>query len=76
MLRVDSPEQSLDMIHTVFGNAGGPARDIVALNAGAAIYASGLADDLGAGVSLALESIASGAAEERLARLVELSNSF
>jgi len=76
VLRVDSPEQSLDMIHTVFANADGPARDIVALNAGAAIYASGLAEDLSAGVSLALESIASGAAEKRLARLVKLSNSF
>jgi anthranilate phosphoribosyltransferase len=53
-----------------------PARDIVALNAGAAIYASGLEGDLNAGVRLALESLSSGAARERLAGLVELSNSF
>lgn len=64
------------MIRTVLDNSEGPARDIVALNAGAAIYASGLANDLNAGVSLALESLSSGAARERLASLVALSNSF
>ncbi len=64
------------MIRTVLDNSEGPARDIVALNAGAAIYASGLASDLNAGVSLALESLSSGAARERLASLVALSNSF
>lgn len=75
-LSVSSPQESLATIRTVLDNAEGPARDIVALNAGAAIYASGLAGDLKAGVSLALESLSSGAARERLARLVELSNSF
>jgi anthranilate phosphoribosyltransferase len=75
-LTVSSPRESLTMIRTVLDNSEGPARDIVALNAGAAIYASGLASDLNAGVSLALESLSSGAARERLARLVELSNSF
>jgi anthranilate phosphoribosyltransferase len=75
-LTVSSPKQSLETIQVVFDNADGPARDIVALNAGAAIYASGLVDDLNAGVTAAMESLASGAARERLASLVELSNSF
>ncbi len=75
-LTVSSPQESLTTIRTVLDNSDGPARDIVALNAGAAIYASGLAGDLKAGVSLALESLSSGAARERLARLVEISNSF
>jgi anthranilate phosphoribosyltransferase len=75
-LTVSSPQESLATIRTVLDNSEGPARDIVALNAGAAIYASGLARDLKAGVSLALESLSSGAARERLARLVALSNSF
>lgn len=75
-LTVSSPQESLAMIRTVLDNSEGPARDIVALNAGAAIYASGLASDLNAGVSLALESLSSGAARERLASLVALSNSF
>ncbi|GMQ77017.1 MAG: anthranilate phosphoribosyltransferase [Gammaproteobacteria bacterium] len=75
-LTVSSPKQSLERIQMVFDNADGPARDIVALNAGAAIYASGLVDDLNAGVSAAMGSLASGAARERLASLVALSNSF
>lgn len=75
-LTVSSPQESLHRIRAVFDNSGGPARDIVALNAGAAIYASGLAEDLSAGVRAAFDSLSSGAARERLARLVELSNSF
>ncbi len=75
-LTVSSPQESLETIRVVLDNSEGPARDIVALNAGAAIYASGLEGDLNAGVTAALESLSSGAARERLARLVELSNSF
>ena len=75
-LSVSSPEESLAVVRSVFDNSAGPARDIVALNAGAAIYASGLAEDLQGGVAKALESLASGAARDRLSSLVELSNSF
>lgn len=75
-LTVSSPEESLEVVRSVFDNADGPARDIVALNAGAAIYASGLAGDLNSGVSKALASLSSGAARERLSALVALSNSF
>jgi len=75
-LTVTSPLESLETIRAVFDNSDGPARDIVALNAGAAIYASGLAGDLSSGVKAALQSLESGAARERLSKLVELSNSF
>ena len=75
-LTVSSPRESLETIQAVFDNHDGPARDIVALNAGAAIYASGLAADLTAGVEAAMTSLSSGAARERLAKLVALSNSF
>jgi anthranilate phosphoribosyltransferase len=75
-LTVSSAEESLETIQSVFDNNDGPARDIVALNAGAAIYASGLAADLTAGVEAAITSLSSGAARERLAKLVALSNSF
>jgi anthranilate phosphoribosyltransferase len=75
-LSVASPEESLEVIRAVFDDSDGPARDIVALNAGAAIYASGLTGDLKAGVAAAMESISSGAARQRLADLVELSSSF
>ncbi len=75
-LSVASPEESLAKVRAVLDDADGPARDIVALNAGAAIYASGLAADLKSGVAAAMESISSGAARRCLAELVELSNSF
>ena len=71
-----SPQESLDKLRAVFDDSEGPARDIVALNAGAAIYASGLSADLPAGVAAARRSISSGAARKCLADLVELSSSF
>ncbi len=72
-IAVDGAEQSLALIRQVFDNVPGPARDIVALNAGAAIYAAGLADTLAAGVERAQEVIASGAAAKKMNGLVELS---
>ena len=69
---VQNAEQSLAMIQAVFAGEPGPARDIVALNAGAAIYVAGLADSLEAGVRKALEVIASGAAQQKLDALVQL----
>ncbi len=72
-LAVASPAESLSIIEAVLNNQAGPARDIVALNAGAAIYVAGLAPDLGAGVKTALEAIASGAAGKKLRALVSLS---
>lgn len=72
-LAVKSAQQSLSIIESVFNNQEGPARDIVALNAGAAIYAADLTDSLAAGVRRALECIASGAARAKLQALVGLS---
>ena len=57
-------------------NQPGAARDIVMLNAGAAIYVAGLADSLQDGVRKADEAIASGEARNRLDRLVVLTQSF
>ncbi len=72
-LAVESAKQSLAIIESVLNNQAGPARDIVALNSGAAIYAADLTDSLAAGVRRALECIASGAAREKLQALVGLS---
>ena len=72
-IAVDGAEASLAMIKKVFANEAGPARDIVVLNAGAAIYVAGLAETLAAGISKAAELIASGAAAEKLDTLVSLS---
>jgi len=55
---------------------GGAARDIVALNAGASIYVSGLAATLADGVDKAFETIASGAARTRLDEFVAFTQRF
>ena len=75
-LAVDSAEQSLAVVKDVLQGKAGPARDIVAMNAGAAIYAADLADSLEAGVTRAQEVIDSGAAMAKLDALVALSNSL
>lgn len=75
-LRVSGPDESREILLGVLGGRPGPARDIVALNAGAAIYAAGQAETLDAGVVRAAEVIASGAARERLDRLVALTQSL
>ena len=74
-LRVDSAEQSLAVIRAVFADNPGPARDIVCLNAGAAIYVSGCVDSLAAGVEAAHTAISSGQAAAVLQNLVAKSNS-
>ncbi len=73
-IRVDSVEQSLSMIHSVLNNNPGPARDIVCLNAGAAIYVAGLADSLAEGVKMAQQTIAEGRGQKVLDNLVAFSN--
>ncbi|NOR80478.1 MAG: anthranilate phosphoribosyltransferase [Methyloprofundus sp.] len=69
-LAVNNVEHSLAMVQSVLDNQPGPARDIVALNAGAAIYAADLVSSLAAGITKAQEVIASGAAKEKLNALV------
>ncbi|MFZ5579924.1 MAG: anthranilate phosphoribosyltransferase [Pseudomonadota bacterium] len=65
-LRVGSSHKSLDKVREALAGQPGPARDIVAFNAGAAIYLAGLAPSLKDGVARALEIQATGAAWERL----------
>ena len=73
-IRVDGPAQSLAVIRSVLAGESGAAHDIVCLNAGATIYVAGLADSHEAGVVLAQQAIASGAAADTLQKLVEVSN--
>ncbi len=73
-LRVSSPEESLAVIRGVFDDQPGPARDIVCLTAGAAIYDAGLADSLAAGIDAARAAIESGKAAEVLENLVAKTN--
>jgi anthranilate phosphoribosyltransferase len=61
------PHENAAQIRAILNGAGGAAEDVVVLNAGAAIWISGAANDLGDGIAQAKRSIASGAAAERLA---------
>ena len=69
-LRVETPEQSRSMVLDVLAGKPGPARDIVCLNAGAALYAANVAPSIATGLALAQQAIDSGAAQAKLAALV------
>lgn len=62
------------MLISVLENKKGPARDIVLLNAGAAVYVSGIAETLATGIQTAQRAIESGAALQKLHELVAFSN--
>ena len=69
-IQVKDGGESKDMMLRALSNQPGPARDVLAFNAGAAIYVAGLADSHQAGVRLAMETIASGAAKAKLDEFV------
>jgi len=69
-LRVGSVAEAATRVREVLGGTPGPARDIVCLNAGAALVVGGVVSDLRAGLARAAASIDSGAAAAVLARLV------
>ena len=71
-LRVETPEQSKAMLLGVLDNQPGAPRDIVILNAGAALYAGNVADSIQDGIVKAQAAIESGAAKACLAQLVSL----
>ena len=73
-LAVPDAAASLAMINAVFDGADGAARDIVLLNAGAAVYVSGLASSLENGIELARQAVASGAAKQKFKQLIETSS--
>ena len=73
---VANPDESLAVIRSVFEGVQSAASAITAMNAGAAIYVAGLADDLADGIGRARELIRSGAAVARFDNYVEFTNSF
>jgi anthranilate phosphoribosyltransferase len=75
-LAVGGVDDSLNMMRSVLDNTDSAAKDIVCLNAGAAIYAAGLADTIKEGVTKAQETIVSGAAKQKLEQLIQHSQSF
>lgn len=74
-IRVEDVGQSKVLALSALANEPGAARDIVALNAGAALYVAGLAGDIGEGVARAAEVLASGAARAKLDQFVAFTRS-
>lgn len=75
-LRVDNADESRQMLLDVLDNKPGPARDIVLLNAGSALYSANVADSMADGIRRAREAIESGAARAKLDQFVRVTRSF
>ncbi|PZP60811.1 anthranilate phosphoribosyltransferase [Pseudoxanthomonas winnipegensis] len=75
-LRVDGPEQSIAMLRAVLAGEPGPALDIVAYNAGAALYVAGVSDSIAAGIDAARAAIADGRAADRLRQYVDFTRAL
>ena len=69
-LRVADAQESRALVRQALDDVAGPARDIVLLNAGAALYAADLVDSIAAGVGKAREAVVSGAARAKLDQFV------
>ena len=74
--KVDTPEESRALLLAVLDGATGAASDIVALNAGAALYAAGVASSMADGLARAQAVLASGAARAKLDQLVTRSQAL
>jgi anthranilate phosphoribosyltransferase len=75
-LRVETAKESLAMMMSVLDNQPGAARDIVALNAGVALYAANVTATMAEGIERAQAVIASGQAKAKMQALVAFSKTF
>ena len=73
-IQAENAEQSLALIHEAFSGKQGVARDIIALNAGAAIYVSGLVNSLEEGITKANQILSDGSAQDKLDAYIHASN--
>lgn len=69
-----SPEECAGILRSILAGEKGPKRDMVLLNAGAALYVSGAAKSIAEGIRLAAESIDSGKAQKKLELLIQMTN--
>ena len=76
VLKVASTQESVQCIQRALANEDGPVRDIVLLNAGAAVYCAGVASSVGEGVRRAREAVASGAALAKLSQFVSATKRY
>jgi len=74
-IKADDAENSLALIREAFSGQNGTAKDIISLNAGAAIYVSGLTTSLQSGVDIANQLLSDGSAKQKLTDYVKASNS-
>ena len=75
-LKVETPQESLALLRQVLDNQPGPARDIVVLNAGAALYAANVAASIQEGIQRARAALESGAAKAKLDQLVRVASTL
>ena len=73
-IQAENAEQSLALIHEAFSGKQGVARDIIALNAGAAIYVSGLVNSFEEGITKANQILSDGSAQDKLDAYIHASN--
>jgi anthranilate phosphoribosyltransferase len=73
-IRGGSPEENAAIIRQMFAGELGPRRDIVAMNAGAALVAAGVAENFLEGAELAARTLSSGAAQQKLSDLKKFTN--
>ncbi len=75
-LSVDSAQDSLNIIRSVFANTDSAAKDIVCLNSGAALYVAGLSNTYEEGVTLARTVIAKGLVQKKFNEFILKTQSF
>jgi anthranilate phosphoribosyltransferase len=68
------PAENAALIRRIFAGDTGPQRDIVVVNAAAALVAAGVAEDFREGARIASQALTSGGAQQRLAALVAFTN--
>lgn len=76
VLKVANKEESVQCIQRALADEDGPVRDIVLLNAGAALYCAGVASSVADGVKRAREAVASGKAVAKLSQFVAATNRY
>jgi anthranilate phosphoribosyltransferase len=76
VLKVANKEESVQCIQRALANEDGPVRDVVLLNAGAALYCANVVSSVADGVRRAREAVASGRALAKLSQFVSVTNKF
>ncbi len=74
-IRADNADASLALITEAFSGGNGTAKNIISLNAGAAIYVSGLTTSLQSGIDRANQVLSDGSSQKKLDEYIKISNS-